>query len=70
MDEQDPLTQQLENPTVKNPPNFKLKEVRVQLKNIMKNKDSLPLNPDGVNLNKLPTSKIQRMLICVMDLFN
>ncbi len=36
-DEQDPLTQQLENPTVNNPPIIKLKEVRVQLKNILKN---------------------------------
>jgi len=58
-DEQDPLTQQLENPTVNNPPTFKLKEVRVQLKNILKDKDSLPINPDGVNLNKLPPAKMQ-----------
>jgi len=58
-EEQDPLTQQLENPTVKNPPTIQLKEVRVQLKNIMKDKENLPVNPDGVNLNKLPPAKIQ-----------
>ena len=29
------------------------------MKNILKDKDSLPINPDGVNLNKLPPAKMQ-----------